>query len=121
MFLSDPAEANVEELPAVLLRLSRFLQRYSPTKVTMAAVQNDVIDTALVESFFGSDPPCFAALGVTIGSPGRFGMSRAQLLEMKLPPSVAAERKTGTNGPGVGQSREPRIVRSRNENSCRGA
>jgi len=37
----------------------------------MAAVLDDVIETALLESFPASDPPCFAALGVNMGSPDR--------------------------------------------------
>lgn len=44
----------------------------------MAAVLDDVIETALLESFPASDPPCFAALGVSIGSPGRSGVGRAR-------------------------------------------
>lgn len=38
-----------------------------------ASVPDDVIDRALLESFPASDPQCFAALGVNIGSPSRFG------------------------------------------------
>ena len=44
----------------------------------MAAVLDDVIETALLGSFPASDPPCFAALGVSIGSPGRSGVGRAR-------------------------------------------
>lgn len=45
----------------------------------MAAVlDDDVIETALLESFPASDPPCFAALGVNIGSPGRTAARRAR-------------------------------------------
>ncbi|MHC2623959.1 hypothetical protein ACVIW2_005991 [Bradyrhizobium huanghuaihaiense] len=40
----------------------------------MAAVLDDMIETTLLESFPASDPPCFAALGVNIGSPVCFGM-----------------------------------------------
>ncbi len=47
------------------------------------AVQNDVVETALLESFTASDPPCFAALGVNIGSPGRLGSPVAQGAEAK--------------------------------------
>jgi hypothetical protein len=45
------------------------------------AAPHDVIETALLESFPASDPPCFAALGVNIGSPGRFDSSVAQVAE----------------------------------------
>lgn len=43
-----------------------------------ASVPDDVIDRALLESFPASDPPCFAALGVNIGSPSRFGGGGSQ-------------------------------------------
>jgi hypothetical protein len=55
------------------------------------AAPDVVIETALLESFPASDPPCFAALGVNIGSPSRLGISRAGPLELS-PGRSAAER-----------------------------
>lgn len=84
-------------------------QSLPEVRVTMAqAAPDDVVDTALLESFPASDPPCFAALGVNIGSPGRLGMSRAQLLELGPQPTVRAGRKTATSGVGTGQPRPKR-------------
>lgn len=70
------------------------------------AAPHDVIEPALLESFPASDPPCFAALGVNIGSPSRFGISRAEPLELSPRPSAAgrAGRKvTAADRPADGQ------------------
>jgi len=37
----------------------------------MTAIRDDLVDTALLESFAASDPPCFVARAIKVGTPGR--------------------------------------------------
>jgi hypothetical protein len=71
-----------ELLPSCCASAGPSKRTYPSGRTMAAAVQNDVIDAALLESFPASDPPCFAALGVIIRSPSRCGTSRAHLVEL---------------------------------------
>ncbi len=78
-----------------------FPQPILNSEMSMTVVRDDVVDTALLESFPASDSPCFAARGVNLGAPGRADEARELFgfAEPSRPVPMRARQSPKSRGP----------------------